>query len=56
MLGPTFIAQILISGFPLRIKHLHDCYGSMTGSSIISANVGAPVDVRSRMNTRSADG
>jgi hypothetical protein len=45
-------AQIFISAFPLQFKHLHECYGFVTGSWPLSANVGAPVDVRSRMNTR----
>jgi hypothetical protein len=56
LLGPGFVAQIFISGFPLQFKHLHECYGSVTGLSAISANSGAPVDVRSRMNTGFADG
>jgi hypothetical protein len=56
MLGPAFVAQIFIRGFPLQFKHLHKCYGSMTGSSAVLANDGASVDVRSRMDTRFADG
>ena len=27
----VLIAQIFISRFPLQIKHLHECYGSVTG-------------------------
>jgi hypothetical protein len=55
LLGPSFFAQIFINGIPLQFKHLHDCYGSMTGSSPVWASNGAPVDVRTRMNTRFAD-
>jgi hypothetical protein len=56
MLGPALIAQIFISGFPLQFKHLHECYGSVKATSTFSANGGAPVDVRSRMNTGFANG
>jgi hypothetical protein len=50
-----FIAQIFISRFPLKFKHLRECYGLVTGSSVVSSNDGAPVDVRTRMNTGFAD-
>jgi hypothetical protein len=56
LLAPGFIAQFFISGFPLLFKHLHECYGSMTGLLAVLANGGAPVDVRDRMNTRSPGG
>jgi hypothetical protein len=56
LLGPGFVAQIFISGFPLQFKHLHECYGSVTGLSAISASSDGPVDVRSRMNRGFADG
>jgi hypothetical protein len=56
LLGPGFVAQIFISGFPLQFKHLHECYGSMTGLSAISASSDGPVDLRSRMNRGFADG
>jgi hypothetical protein len=54
LLDAGCIAQIFISGFPLKINHLHDCYGSVTAISAVAANAGAPVDVPTRMNTGSA--
>jgi hypothetical protein len=56
LLGPGFVAQIFISGFPLQFNHLHEYCGSMTGTCRIWPNGGAPVDVRSRMNRGFADG
>jgi hypothetical protein len=56
LLDSGLVAQKLISGFSLKFKHLHGRYGSMTGLRAVWANPGAPVDVRSRMNTCSADG
>jgi hypothetical protein len=50
------IAQIFISGFPLKFNHLHDWYVSMTAPSAFAANAGAPVDVPKRMNIGSARG
>jgi len=56
LLAPGFVAQFFISRIPLQFNNLHDCCGSMTGVSGVSANNGAPVDVRSRMDRAFADG
>jgi hypothetical protein len=56
LLGSSLVAQFFINGIPLKFKYLHQCYGSMTGMSAVSANNGGPVDVRSRMDTGFADG
>jgi hypothetical protein len=56
LLAGAFVAQIFISGIPLQFHYLHEYYGSMTGICAVSANGGAPVDVRNRMNRGFADG
>jgi hypothetical protein len=56
LLAPSFVAQFFISRIPLQFNNLHDCCGSMTGLSAVSANNGGPVDVRSRMGRGFANG
>jgi hypothetical protein len=56
LLARGFVAQFFISRIPLQFNNLHDCCGSMTGVSAVSANNGGPVDVRNRIDRGFADG
>jgi hypothetical protein len=56
MLAPAWDAQFFISKFPLLFKHLHEDDGFVTSALPVSANAGAAVDVRNRMDTGFAGG
>ncbi|MFO1270130.1 MAG: hypothetical protein U1F50_00340 [Rubrivivax sp.] len=56
MLARGWIAQKFISEKALQINHLHDRDRSMTGSSPVSALIGAAVEFLRGANRRFADG
>jgi hypothetical protein len=49
-------AYFLIIGNSFAFKHLRQHDSSMTGTSVLRASVGAPVDVPIRMDACFADG